>query len=240
MASWQCTHLRNLSVLLCSKGNIIFSSCQSRSCSSQLLADLAEVPAPCQQNLPYFCCVRSTNTLAIYCGKAYSLHDNLKMMAGGHAVHEQQTISSTTVLITHTFCMENEKHLTPRGLGACQRDPIMQVSHGEANFIFTLRNYITFTPGSFGVQPCTAPCSSSSSISAAPFGAGERNHTYSFVGQPTDKNKLRRRLLRCIHDRLAFDVAARQSCGSHWRQLSASLQAAVASACCQICACALP
>ena len=142
--------------------------------------------------------------------------------------------------ITHTFCMENGKHLTPRGLEACQRDPIMQVSHGEANFIFTLRNYITFTPGSFGVQPCTAPCSSSSSICAAPYDAGEWNHTYSFVGQPMDKNKLCRRLLRCIHDRLAFDVAAHRLCGSYWRQLSVSLQAAVSSACCQICACALP
>ena len=95
--------------MFCCAVNIIFSSCQSRNCSSQLLADLAEVPASCQQDLPYLCCVRSTNTLAIYCGKAYSLHDNLKMMAGGHAVHEQQTISSITVLITHTFCMENEK-----------------------------------------------------------------------------------------------------------------------------------
>ena len=147
------------------------------------------------------------------------------MMAGGHAVHEQQTIPST-----RTFCMENGKHLTPRGLEACQRDPIMQVSHGEANFIFTLRNYITFTPGSFGVQPCTAPCSSSSSICAAPYDAGEWNHTYSFVGQPMDKNKLCRRLLRCIHDRLAFDVAASRlcdcatftdsSCQFHCKQLS--------------------
>ena len=50
--------------------------------------------------------------------------------------------------------MEN---MTPRGLGACQYDPIMQVSHGEANFNFRLCNYITFTPGSFGVQPCTVP-----------------------------------------------------------------------------------
>ena len=66
--------------------------------------------------------------------------------------------------------------------------------------------YITFTPGFFRVQPCTAPCSSSSSICTAHFGAGEQNHTYSFVGQPTDKNKLRRSLLRCIHDRLAFDM----------------------------------
>ena len=111
--------------------------------------------------------------LTIYCGKYYSLHDNPNMMAGGQAEHEQQTISSTTVLITRTFCMENEKHLTPRGQGACQRYPSMQVSHGEANFILTFRNYITFTPGSFGVQPCTAPCSSSSTICAAPFGAGE-------------------------------------------------------------------
>ena len=108
------------------------------------------------------------------------------MMAGGHAEHEQQTISSTTVLITCTFCQYGER--TPRGLGACQRDPIMQVSHGEANIIFTLRNYSTFTPGSFGVQPCTAPCSCSSSICATSYGAGEWNHTYSFVGQPTDKN----------------------------------------------------
>ena len=78
------------------------------------------------------------NTLAIYCGKAFSLHDNLKMMAEGHAVYEQQAILSTTAVIFHTFCMENEKNLTPRGLGACQRDPIVQVGHGEANFIFPL------------------------------------------------------------------------------------------------------
>ena len=153
-------YLRNLSVLLCSKGNIIFSSCQSRSCSSQFLADLSDVPASCQQNLPYLCCVRSTNTLAIYCGKAYILHDNLKMNTGGHTLHEQQAILSTRVVITHTFCMV-EKNLTPRGLGTCQRDPSMQVGHGEANFTFPLCNYITFIPGSFGVQPCTVPCFSS-------------------------------------------------------------------------------
>ena len=59
-------------------------------------------------------------------------------MAGGHTVYEQQAILSTTVVMTHTFCMENENILTPRGLGACQRDPIMQVGHGEANFIIIL------------------------------------------------------------------------------------------------------
>ena len=48
------------------------------------------------------------------------------------------------------------------------------------------------------------------------FRGGEGNHTYSLIGQSTDKKKLRRRLLRCIHDRLAFhDVAARRSCGSY-------------------------
>ena len=53
-------------------------------------------------------------------------------------MYEQQVILSTMVVITHTFCMKN---LTPRGLGACQCDPIMQVGHGEANFIFPLCNY---------------------------------------------------------------------------------------------------
>ena len=47
-----------------------------------------------------------------------------------------------------------------------------------------------------------------------PFSGGKRNHTFSFVGQPTDKNKLRTRLLRCIHDRLDFDIAARRLCDS--------------------------
>ena len=32
--------------------------------------------------------------------------NNLKMMGGGHAVHEQQAILSTTVVISHTVCME--------------------------------------------------------------------------------------------------------------------------------------
>ena len=73
------------------------------------------------------------------------------------------------------------------------------------------------------------------------FRGGEGNHTYSLVGQSTDKIKLHRRLLCCIHDRLAFDdVAACRSCGSYWRQLTASLPAAIANTCCQIHACALP
>ena len=41
--------------------------------------------------------------------------NNLKTMGGGHAVHERQAILSTTVVISHTFCMENENEVTPRG-----------------------------------------------------------------------------------------------------------------------------
>ena len=41
--------------------------------------------------------------------------NNLKTMGGGHAVHKRQAILSTTVVISHTFSMENENELTPRG-----------------------------------------------------------------------------------------------------------------------------
>ena len=50
-------------------------------------------------------------------------------MTGGDAVHEQQAILSTMVVISINL------------YGACQHDPIMQVGHGEANFIFPLCNY---------------------------------------------------------------------------------------------------
>ena len=36
-------------------------------------------------------------------------------MDGGHAVHEQQAILSTMVVISHTFCMAKKNELTPRG-----------------------------------------------------------------------------------------------------------------------------
>ena len=80
-----------------------------------LLADLADWCSSILSTEFAVFVLCTKHTMAIYCGKAYSLHNNLKMMAGGHAVHEQQTISSTTVLITPTFCIENEKHLTPEG-----------------------------------------------------------------------------------------------------------------------------
>ena len=43
------------------------------------------------------------------------LINNLKTMDGEHAVHERQAILSTTVVISHTFCMAKENELTPRG-----------------------------------------------------------------------------------------------------------------------------
>ena len=58
-------------------------------------------------------CTKRFNGLTIYCSKAYSVLD--KTMSGRHAVYERQVILSTTVVISHTFCMENENELTPRG-----------------------------------------------------------------------------------------------------------------------------
>ena len=55
------------------------------------------------------------NILATYCSRAYSTCDSLKTIGGGHAVHERQGILSTTVVISHTFCMAKENELTPRG-----------------------------------------------------------------------------------------------------------------------------
>ena len=40
--------------------------------------------------------------------------NNLKMMGRGHAVYELQAILSTTVVISHTFCMAKKNELTPR------------------------------------------------------------------------------------------------------------------------------
>ena len=44
--------------------------------------------------------------------------NNLKMMGRGHAVHEQQTILSTTVVISVTFSMAKNNELTPEGCGS--------------------------------------------------------------------------------------------------------------------------
>ena len=59
--------------------------------------------------------MKTFNVLPTYCSRAYSICDNLKTMDGGHAVHERQAILSTTVVISHTFCMAKENELTPRG-----------------------------------------------------------------------------------------------------------------------------
>ena len=127
----------------------------------------------------------------------------LKIMTGGHAVHEQQAILSTTVV---TFCMGRANVIL-----SCKS--AMEKQTLSSPYVIQIHS-ITFTPGSFGVQPS---CSSSSSTCAAPFVAKRPgNQTYSLVGQSTDKIKLHRRLLCCIHDRLAFDdVAACRSCGSY-------------------------
>ena len=37
-------------------------------------------------------------------------------MAGGHTVRELQAILPTMVVISHTFCLENEKELINRGV----------------------------------------------------------------------------------------------------------------------------
>ena len=42
------------------------------------------------------------STLAVYCGKAYSIHGKWSQNdGGGHAVHERQAILSTTVVISY-------------------------------------------------------------------------------------------------------------------------------------------
>ena len=44
-----------------------------------------------------------------------SVVDNLKTMLEV-IVHEKQAILLMTVVISHTFCTENKKELTPRGV----------------------------------------------------------------------------------------------------------------------------
>ena len=98
-------------------GNIIFASCRSIGRVSWFLIGLAVVPQLWQENLPCFCRVRRllTYCLHIVVELIVSAINNLKTMDGGHAVHEQQAILSTTVVISHTFCMVKENELTPRG-----------------------------------------------------------------------------------------------------------------------------
>ena len=61
MVPRQYFHLRKCtcSAVQRSPGNIIFASCRRRSCANRFLVGLADVPQSCQQNLPYFCRVRS-------------------------------------------------------------------------------------------------------------------------------------------------------------------------------------
>ena len=55
LSSRKCT----CSAVQRSPGNIIFASCRRRSYANRVLVGLADIPESCQQNLPYFCRVRS-------------------------------------------------------------------------------------------------------------------------------------------------------------------------------------
>ena len=151
-------------------------------------------------------------------------------MTGGHAVHEQQDILSTMVVISIHFVwgVPTWSYRASRPWRSKLYLPFM---YNTDSFYHLYSWILRSTPVLFLF---TINMRST-------FHGGEGNHTYSIVGQSTDKKKLRRRLLCCIHNRLAFDdVAACRLCGSYWRQLTASLPAAVTSGCCQICTCALP
>ena len=89
-----------------SPGNIIFASCRSIGCVSRFLVRLAVC----------FCHVRTISTycLHIVATLIVSVTNNLKTVDGGDAMHEQQAILSTMVVISHTFCMAKENNLTPR------------------------------------------------------------------------------------------------------------------------------
>ena len=84
-----------------------------------VLVFLAVVPQLWQENSPCFCRVQRilTYCLHIIAELIVSAINNLKTMGGGHTVHERQTILSTMVVISHTFCMAKENKLTPRGEG---------------------------------------------------------------------------------------------------------------------------
>ena len=95
------------------------------------------------------------------------------MMAEGHAMHEQQAILSTMVVIIHTFCMKNENNLTPRRQGACQSDPTMQLGHAEANLSspYVIILPLLLDPSEYNLGQLPVP-PASSSICAALFGWG--------------------------------------------------------------------
>jgi len=152
-------------------------------------------------------------TLAIYCGKAYIV----------------STIISKRWL-EDTLCMSSKLFYQPWWSfscnlnGACQRDPIVQVGHGEANFTFPLCNYryillpLLLDPSEYSLVQRPVPLP----------------HQYAqhllWGITPTvssDKNKVASSPLysRSLSLWWYIDVGACRSCGSYWRQLSASLLA---------------
>ena len=93
-------------------GNIIFASYRSTSGVSRFLVGPAVVSAIMAVEfavfLPHTKCF---NVLAIYCSRAYSICNRSSQNGGGRTRY--QAILLTTVVISHTFCTENEKELTP-------------------------------------------------------------------------------------------------------------------------------
>ena len=67
--------------------------------------------------------------------------NNLKAMGGGHAVHERQAILSTTVVISHTFCTENQNELTQNTSWTRHQivcivfKEIVQLNYTEENYV---------------------------------------------------------------------------------------------------------
>ena len=53
------------------------------------------------------------NALATYCGRAYSIRNKQWLE---DTLHELQAILLIMVVISYTFCLENEKELIPRGV----------------------------------------------------------------------------------------------------------------------------
>ena len=116
-------------------------------------------------------------------------------MTGGHAVQEQQ---ATTVV---AFCMGRANAIL-----LCKSAIEKQTLSSPYVTVYHLYSWILQSTALYNVLFLFIINMRSA------FCGGEGNHTYSLVGQSMDKKKLRRRLLRCIHNHLVFDdMAARRS-----------------------------
>jgi len=69
LSSQKCT----CSAVQRSPGNIIFASCRRRSCANQFLVGLADISVMSTEFAVFLPCMKRFSTLAVYCGKAYSI-----------------------------------------------------------------------------------------------------------------------------------------------------------------------